>query len=286
MVDVYHGDCIKFIKSLDPNSIDMILTDPPYFLDTMDDKWSHETQISRTSNSHISKLPMGMKFSSTQGPKFEKFMNELSLELIRVLKPGGFFISFSSGRMYHNMVSGIEKAGFEIRDQVIWKYNQSQVKAFRQDHIIDNDKVMTYEQKEALKVKMKDHRTPQLKSSFEPICVAMKPIEKRFIDNFQKWGTGLIKTINNKVPENIMEINKPSKSEKRIDETSVNFHPTIKPIELMERLIGIYCPDTGVILDPFLGSGTTAVAAKRTGRKCKGSEINEDYIELIKKRLI
>jgi site-specific DNA-methyltransferase (adenine-specific) len=263
MSEIFHGDCIKFIKSLEPNSIDMVLTDPPYFLDSMDNEWSHDTQISRSSNSHISKLPMGMKFSPTQGPKFEKFMNELSKELIRVLKPGGFFVSFSSGRMYHNMVSGIEKAGFEIRDQVIWKYSQSQVKAFRQDHIIDNDKIMTIEQKEALKLKLKDHRTPQLKSLFEPVCIAMKPIEKRFIDNFQKWGTGLIKTINNKVPENIIEINKPSKAEKKIDETSVNFHPTVKPIELMERLIEIYCPDNGIILDPFLGSGSTAVAANR-----------------------
>ena len=62
-------------------------------------------------------------------------------------------------------------------------------------------------------------------------------------------------------------------------------HPTQKPIELFEYLIQVYSNPTTIILDPFLGSGTTAVAAKILGRKCIGIEISEKYCEIAAKRL-
>lgn len=281
-MDIFHGDALEYIKTLEPNSVDCIITDPPYFLETMCNHWTHEEQIERKSNSHIKVLPLGMKFSKDQGKRLEDFMESIALCLFRVLKPGGFFLSFSSPRLYHNMVVAIERAGFQIRDQIIWEYQVSQVKAFRQDHIIDKDKTMSKEEKQKLKERLKDYRFPMLKCNHEPICMAMKPVEGRFIDNYQKWGTGFIH-LNSlcKVCPNVIKYPKPSKKEKG----NTNSHPTVKPVGLIEELIEVFCPLNGTILDPFLGSGTTMVAAKRKGRHCKGSEINKHYIEIIEERL-
>jgi site-specific DNA-methyltransferase (adenine-specific) len=62
-------------------------------------------------------------------------------------------------------------------------------------------------------------------------------------------------------------------------------HPTQKPLEIIERMIKASCPAGGVVLDPFMGSGTTAVAAKKCGRNFVGFELNADYCEMSDKRL-
>ena len=62
-------------------------------------------------------------------------------------------------------------------------------------------------------------------------------------------------------------------------------HPTQKPLEIVERMIKASCPTGGLVLDPFMGSGTTAVAARRTGRNYVGFELNPKYFEMINARL-
>ncbi|MGV8892836.1 MAG: DNA-methyltransferase [Burkholderiaceae bacterium] len=62
-------------------------------------------------------------------------------------------------------------------------------------------------------------------------------------------------------------------------------HPTQKPLEIVERIIRASCPPDGVVLDPFMGSGTTAVAARRCGRNFAGFELNPEYCDIIDKRL-
>jgi site-specific DNA-methyltransferase (adenine-specific) len=62
-------------------------------------------------------------------------------------------------------------------------------------------------------------------------------------------------------------------------------HPTQKPLEIIERMIKASCPPGGTVLDPFMGSGTTAVAARRCGRNFVGFELNPEYCELIERRL-
>lgn len=64
-----------------------------------------------------------------------------------------------------------------------------------------------------------------------------------------------------------------------------NHHPTVKPIKLMEYLIKLVTPPNGIVLDPFMGSGSTGVAAKNLGVNFIGIEMNEEYFEIAKKRL-
>lgn len=290
------SDALEFLKNLLDNSMDCCLTDIPYGYHHMNDKWDTENLLRKKSNSHIV-LPMGMKFDKKQGIELQKFMDPISKEILRVLKPGGFFVCFSAPRLYHRLCVSIEDAGFEIRDSVGWIYSKSQVKAFRQNYVIDNDKVLSDTEKKDLKDLLKNHRTPQLKPAFENICIAMKPIEGRFIDNEIKWGLGLmdcsVSVGDNKFPSNVVSTNKfendfdkyfyvkkPSREEK-----GENIHPTVKPLELCEHLIRLFTKEGDIVLDPFVGSGTTALASKLSSRHFCCCDINKEYVEFANKRI-
>jgi site-specific DNA-methyltransferase (adenine-specific) len=296
--EIQHADALTFLKEIPDNSVDLCLTDPPYFYDNLGADWSPSDLKKKSSNSHIKTLPMGMKFDKKQGKQFQDFMTPIAKEIYRVLKPGGFFLCFSSPRLYHRLLSGVEDAGFEIRDMIGWLYKKSQVKAFGMDRVVDNDKLMTDNEKSELKEKINGRRTPQLKPAFEPICLAMKPVEGRFIDNYKNYSTGLMDCSNkvgdDKFPSNVMAtdsitvdienyylVPKPSKEEKGENNT----HPTIKPVNLCEHLIKLFCPPDGIVLDTFMGSGSTAVSAVNTGRHFCGCDMNKEYVDFGNKRV-
>jgi site-specific DNA-methyltransferase (adenine-specific) len=90
-----NADCIQAMREMAENSIDSIVTDPPYELGFMGKKWDSS----------------GIAFNV-----------EVWKQALRVLKPGGHLLAFSGSRTYHRMVVAIEDAGFEIRDQIMWIY--------------------------------------------------------------------------------------------------------------------------------------------------------------------
>ena len=90
---IINGDSLKELKTLEENSIDAVVTDPPYGLKFMGKKWDYDVPST-----------------------------ELWVEVMRVLKPGGHLLSFAGSRTYHRMAVNIEDAGFEIRDQIMWVY--------------------------------------------------------------------------------------------------------------------------------------------------------------------
>lgn len=94
-LDIRHGDCLAVLKSMFTNSVDSIVTDPPYGLAFMNKHWDYDV------------------------PSVEVWR-----ECLRVLKPGGHLLSFGGTRTYHRMVVNIEDAGFEIRDQLQWLTGQ------------------------------------------------------------------------------------------------------------------------------------------------------------------
>ncbi len=300
--NIYHGDCLEYLSKLPNNTIDMVCTDPPYFLDGLGSEWNKEKLDDKGSSSVVGNLPKGMKFDRNQSKKFYEFYNVVSKELFRVLKPGGVFISFSSPRLYHSMTMAVEDAGFEIRDMLGWIYTQSQVKAFSQNHIIDHDKTKTDEEKAVMKEICKDHRTLQLKPAIEPMCLAVKPVEGRIVDNFMKYGTGLMhiyedtKTGKNgeyfpsnilttesidEVMDRVFLVSKPTKKEKG----DFNTHLSVKPVELISHLIKLFTKEGSVVLDPFMGSGTTAVACCLEKRDYIGFDLNKEYIEVARRRV-
>ncbi|MBI5233847.1 MAG: site-specific DNA-methyltransferase [Deltaproteobacteria bacterium] len=295
---IIHGDALQVLSRLEDSRVDLTLTDPPYFLDKMDDRWD-EKKISSTRYHHVVKsLPAGMKFDREQGKNLYEWYYKMSKQILRVLKPGGFFFSFSSPRLYHRMVSAMDDAGFFIRDSFIWLYTQNQPKAMSLDHFIDrlneNDRTKTN-----LKKQLNGWKTPQIKSCFEPIVMAQKEPEGTFLKNFRKYKVGLLNT-NVKIgkdmfPANVVStdsineaidkcflIAKPDKKEKG----DFNAHRTVKPLSLCEYIIRLttYSPEA-IVLDPFTGSGTTLLAAKKSGRRFIGIDTNQGYIEIAKRRI-
>ena len=294
-IKILNADCMVELNKLEDNSIDCVITDPPYFIDKLDNKWSSNQVNSDVKNSHITHLPKGMKFDKSQVKNLYDYYLELSKLLFRKMKPGAYFLSFSSPRLYHAIAMSCEIAGFEIRDMINWTYTQSMPKGMSVSHIIEKMK-LTEEEKNKLIDEYKDYKTPQIRSCFEPICVAMKPIGKlTFIKNELQFKTGLLDFSqkvgidNDRVPANIMTteeynesydknflVSKPSKSEKGENNT----HITVKPLSLIEHLIKLFSKKGSLVVDPFLGSGTTALACKNTERKCIGTELNSEYYNI------
>lgn len=295
---IIHGDAMRILDEIEDDKIDLVLTDPPYFLDKLDNNWDHE-RVSTTKNQYaVKSLPPGMRFDKDQGKRFYSWYLDILKKLHRIIKPGGFFFSFSSPRLYHRMACAVEDADFLIRDCFIWLYTQNQPKAMSLNHFIDRldwDKNTKIESKQ----KLNGWKTPQIKSCFEPIIMAQKECEKTFLENMLKYNVGLLNTNtkigNNMFPANVVtvqEINKvmdryflvskPSKKEKG----EYNIHKTVKPLAICEYIIRLctFSKDA-IVLDPFVGSGTTAVAAKKLGRKFIGIDSNREYVEIALERL-
>ena len=107
---IIHGDCLEQLKSLQENSIDSIVTDPPYELGFMGKSWD-STGIANNV--------------------------EMWKECLRVLKPGGHLLAFSGTRTYHRMASAIEDAGFEVRDMIEWVYGSGFPKSLNIGKAVD-----------------------------------------------------------------------------------------------------------------------------------------------------
>lgn len=201
MIDLRHGDCLDKMKEMEDNTVDFILTDPPYELGFMGKKWDGT------------------------GIAFDVNMWK---EAFRVLKPGGYLMAFGGSRTYHRMAIAIEDAGFEIKDMVEWMYGSGFPKALDISKALDKklgadrevigqkhgktdfskakkgDKSFyetAWQNKEYISLditapssdiaKQYDGYKTQLKPAHEPICLAIKPLsEKNFAENVMKWGTG------------------------------------------------------------------------------------------------
>ena len=110
MNKVLHGDCLEEMKKLPDNSVDAIITDPPYELGFMGKSWD-STGIAND--------------------------KEMWAECLRVLKPGGHLLAFSGTRTYHRMASAIEDAGFEVRDMIEWVYGSGFPKSLNIGKAVD-----------------------------------------------------------------------------------------------------------------------------------------------------
>jgi len=278
------GDCRTVLVDMDAASVHLVVTDPPYFLDRLDGEWNPERiERSRECAGAIGGLPVGMRFDPAQGRNLQDFLMPVSRELFRVLKPGGFLLMFAAGRLYHRAAVAVEDAGFEIRDAYAWRYTKkAQYKAFTMDHFVRRRNDLTDAEKARVCRKMKKRRTPQLRPQFEPILCAQKPREGTFVDNWLMHETGLIDGSEalpgRGVPETVMTVEKEGRDQ-------YNGHLTPKPVTLCEHLIRLFSLSGQTVLDPFLGSGSTLLAARNTGRVGVGIEINPAYVEIAANRL-
>lgn len=129
---------------------------------------------------------------------------------------------------------------------------------------------------------MDEGTTPQLKPEFELIILAQKPREGTFIENKIKHDVGLMypkqSVVGKGFPGNVIEIPK-------VKENKKYNHPTVKPVLLMRQLINLFSLEGQIILDPFMGTGTTGVAALQDNRKFIGFEVDNGYFTTAIQRL-
>ena len=281
-VELHVGDCRELLAGMDDASVHLVVTDPPYFLDGLDDGWRNGRPNAPRATGAIGGLPVGMKFDPAQGARLQRFLYPVAVELLRVLKPGGFLLMFAAPRLYHRAAIAVEDAGFEIRDAFAWRFTKrAQFKAFTMDHFIRRRRDMTEAEKADAIRALGGRRTPQLRPQFEAILCAQKPREGTFVDNWLAHGTGLIdagETLTGRAPETVMTVEKPERD-------GGGGHLTPKPVALCEHLVRLFSAEGQIVLDPFVGSGATCIAARRAGRRSIGIDIDPDYIGIARERL-
>lgn len=357
------GDCLEVMRTLADNSVDAIVTDPPYAL----------TGASGSGGF------MGSKWDS------ELPTMEMWKEALRVAKPGAHLLAFGGTRTYHRLASAIEDAGWEVRDCVFWAHSQGFPKgqdigkAMAKSHAAAK---VTSEDTASISQKW-DGWNSQLKPAVEPIVLARKPLEGTIVENVLKYGTGAINIDACRVPLDIddalqkgvkhdgkaLDTQKAGWGFKRVDRapgigrypanllhdgspevlacfpgggTSAaprpvnanrdgeqssdarytekgntnfamkpgmrrpptsparffycakasrsergegNIHPTIKPLALMRWCVTLVAPPDSVVLDPFMGSGSTGIAALQCGCRFVGIEREPEYMAIAERRI-
>ena len=190
-MQLMHGDCLDVLRGMPENSVDSIVTDPPYGLAFMGKRWDYDVPAV-----------------------------EVWAECLRVLKPGGHLLAFAGTRTQHRMAVRIEDAGFEIRDMIAWVYGSGFPKSLDVSKAIDKAAGVAFDAVPASGVGFmnaegaggynstknqlvrKGDSTEAaaqwqgwgtaLKPALEPITVARKPLAGTVAANVLEWGTGAL----------------------------------------------------------------------------------------------
>ncbi|WP_457211797.1 DNA-methyltransferase [Mycobacteroides abscessus] len=196
-VTLHHGDCLDVLRADDygydwnlgyrsarmfpDNSVDAVITDPPYGIAFMGKAWDQPGEFGstrlRTGGENKRRghkdaaLNAGLyDLSPAAMLNFQRWCTAWATECLRILKPGGHLLAFGGSRTWHRLASGIEDAGFEIRDSIAWLYAQGFPKSMN----------------------LQGGLGTALKPAFEPIVVARKPLAGTVAANVLEYGTGAL----------------------------------------------------------------------------------------------
>lgn len=224
------GDCLEEISKIMDESVDMILTDPPYSSGGM---FAGDRKADTRSKYCDGKYNGAAQFKSFTGDNmdqrsFTEFCREVFLKCRKKAKVGAVLAVFVDWRQLPALTDAIQMAGWIWRGVVVWNKGSAR----------------------------------NIPGRYRQDC------------EFIVWGTNGKKEINwekakgTKALKGCFEIKSVSTGKKH--------HQTEKPVELLEKLLEIL-PDGGLVLDPFMGSGSTGVACVNMGCNFAGIELDEDY---------
>ena len=171
---LHHGDCLAILPTLDAESVDAIVTDPPYDLTSGKRGGSGVASVNLDSPYGRARIGTG-NGGGFMGKGWDAtgiaFRPETWAECYRVAKPGAYLLAFGGTRTVHRMVCAIEDAGWEIRDMLVWGY----ASGFPKSHNLTGER---------------QGWGTALKPAWEPIVMARKPLRGTVAENVAEYGTG------------------------------------------------------------------------------------------------
>ena len=283
------ADCREHLPRLDDDSIELLLSDIPYGI-AMDD-WDvlHRNQNSallgkspaqqgKPAFKRRGKPINGWSRSDRNiGREYEDWCRSWAHMVFPKLKNGGSVLLFGARRTIHRVVNAFEDSGFLLKDMLAWKKKSAYHRAQRVSVVFERRGLTTEAEQ------WKGWRLGNLAPMFEPIAWLTKPycIGGTIADNVLEQGVGAMNTDacqhHGVGATNVLEFAF-AKGEKRI-------HEAQKPIGLVSILIELTTREGQTVLDPFMGSGTTAVAAQGLNRRFVGFEAVEAFHKAACRRL-
>ena len=283
------GDCRTYLPLLDNESIELFLSDIPYGISLDDWDVLHNNtnsallgqspaQVGKSGFKRRGKPINGWSIADRKmGKEYEEWCRSWAEMVFPKLKNGASVFVFGARRTIHRVINAFEDCGFLLKDILAWKKDSAHHRAQRISIIFESRGLMDAAQD------WQGWRLGNLAPIYEPIAWFMKPyrIGGTITDNVLNHGVGAmnleecqIKGVN---PTNILEFGF-QKHKKRI-------HEAQKPLNLIKFLIRLTTREGQTVLDPFMGSGTTAVAAKEMKRRFIGFEALPEFHSAALERL-
>ena len=265
--EIFQADCFDWLCGRQPHSIHAVCTDPPYGLLEFSPKelaklrgqgggvWRLPPRIG---GHERDPLPRFTILTAQQRQQLYNYMRDWGRVLYPTLVPGAHVCIAGHPMLQYLVQGGMAESGFEVRPAILRLY-----RGFR-----GGDRPKNAEAEfPAVCV------TP--KSAYEPWMLFRKPLSERTVaENLRRWGTGGLRRpkVDQPLPEVI-----PSERTPAV-EAAISAHPCLKPQRFLRVMVRALLPlGEGVILDPFLGSGSTVAAAVALGYAALGIEIDPDY---------
>ncbi|MCI0389281.1 MAG: site-specific DNA-methyltransferase [Acidobacteria bacterium] len=272
--EVLRIDAFDWLTRRRAKSIHAVVTDPPYgIVEYLPD----QLQKQRNGNGGIWRLPQsydGQKrnpmprftvLRQADHDRIKEFHVSLAPLLLKVLVPGGHVIIASQNLLSHLVIAAFSEAGFEIRGQIA-----RVVKTLRGG---DRPKGAHEEFPDV---------SVSPRSCWEPWLVFRKPCEGRVQDNLRRWKTGALRRPTTDTPFTDLIQSSPARGM----EKEIAPHPSLKPQAFMRQVAWASLPfGKGIILDPFMGSGSAIAAAVHLGFKSIGLELDKEYFGIAKRAI-